>query len=119
LYADEEGLDIEGPSIGIFTWTNTSTTPNSEPEYWDKTADWELIKVANGYLIRSLKYSVYVYAAAVSDDLADGDHIVLTKENMETLGEDAIWNFESDLAGNFQNVEELEITKKNSHDSSF
>ena len=103
LYTDEQGLvDIEGQIRGVFTWTNTTTTPDTEPEYWGMTADWELIKVEKGYLIKSVKYSVYLYAADVPAELAErGEkHIVLTRENVNALSEESVWNFESDFAGN-------------------
>ncbi len=96
LYASVYHPDKDEESRIVFTWTNTSSDPTYEPEYWDQTADWEIIEGGKGYLIKNVKYSEYLYIT-LSDE--ENQNLVFTTKNIEAIGSRAYWTFKNPQSG--------------------
>ena len=64
------------------------------PENLNKTADWEIVKVPNGYLIKNIHYSEYLFTDSGSQ--RDNQHSVFTSESME---KEAVWTFQNNFTG--------------------
>ncbi len=63
------------------------------PENLNKSADWEVKKVPDGYLIKNTQYSEYLF----SDAIVDGNYnYVFTSPNIE---KEAVWNFRNNFTG--------------------
>jgi hypothetical protein len=73
---------------------NTTTTPESHPDFWSQQADWKIECDGNGFTIKNLEYHEYLYSAA--DDFAFDESLrsVFTWQNYNTLGFEGIWNFQ-------------------------
>jgi hypothetical protein len=67
LYAGADDLARDTERRRVFTWTNRSTTPDSDPLYWEHTADWVVDEESLGFTLKNSKFGEYLYAAA--DDL--------------------------------------------------
>jgi hypothetical protein len=102
LYAGADDLVADPKRRRVFTWTNTTTSPNSDPAYWDRTADWLIWEEeGNGFILKNVKFSEYLYA--VSDDLAfdESNRSVFTRKQYHSLGIEGFWKFNKDIRGNF------------------
>lgn len=60
------------------------------PENLNKTADWEFSKVQNGYLIKNIHYSEYLFTES------DNQYSVFTSESIEN---EAVWTFQNNFTG--------------------
>ncbi len=101
LYAGADDLVADPKRRRVFTWTNTTTSPNSDPAYWDRTADWLIWEEeGNGFILKNVKFSEYLYAA--SDDLAfdESNRSVFTWKQYHSLGIEGFWKFNKDIRGN-------------------
>lgn len=65
LNCDEDFYSSGDSTRRVFTWTDTSTNPDSDPNFWAQIADWEITKSVRGYLIKSVKYSEILFAAQI------------------------------------------------------
>jgi hypothetical protein len=79
-----------------------STTPDSHPRYWDKTADWVVTQEKVGFSLKNIRFNEYLHAAP--DDLAlkDDELTVFTKKHYDNLDGYEIWFFSKDVPGNDQ-----------------
>ena len=64
------------------------------PENLNKTADWEIVKVPEGYLIKNIHYSEYLFTDSGSQ--RDNQHSVFTSESVE---KEAVWTFQNNFTG--------------------
>jgi hypothetical protein len=44
----------------VYAWADTSTSPNSDPDYWNSTADWELTEEVGGFVVKNVEYQAWI-----------------------------------------------------------
>ena len=99
LYAADDDLARDPERRRVFTWTNMSTIPDSDPQYWEKTADWILTEENTGFTLKNVRYNEYLYAAADGLALAQDKRSVFTWKDYDTLGDEGFWFFEKNITG--------------------
>jgi hypothetical protein len=97
LYAGADDLAKDPERRRVFTWTDTTTTPESNPSFWDGSADWEVAEEELGFTLRNSKFGEYLYAAADDRALSEDQRSVFTWKVYETLGVEGYWKFGDDL----------------------
>jgi hypothetical protein len=99
LYAETDDLAYDTERRRVFTWTDTSTTPTSNPSFWENKADWEVDDEDGFYQLKNIRFYEYLYAAA--DDLAfdESSRSVFTWKNEDTLGPEGLWKFSKNIKG--------------------
>ena len=99
LYAAADDLARDDERRRVFTWTNMSTIPDSDPGYWEKTADWIVSADTLGFTLKNVHYNEYLYAAADDLALADDKRSVFTWKHYDDLGNEGFWHFNTDILG--------------------
>jgi hypothetical protein len=97
LYAAADDLAHDPLRRRVFTWTNTSATPISHSEFWDKTADWEIHHREQFFMLKNVKFSEYLYAASDSLSFDEDNRSVFTWRNYYSLGQEGFWRFNKDV----------------------
>lgn len=100
LYAAADDLARDAERRRVFTWTDLSTIPESDPRYWDKTADWIVEEEEQGFTLKNVRYNEYLYSAANDLALSEEQRSVFTWKNYDTLGFEGYWTFSEDMRGN-------------------
>ena len=100
LYAAADDHAADPERRRVFTWTNTSTYPNSHPAYWERTADWLIWQEDRGFILKNVRYSEYLYAAADNKAFDEDNRSVFTWKSYHDLGQEGYWRFNVDVRGN-------------------
>ena len=93
FYAGGDNLKKDPQRRQVFTWRE-SNTPVNDPQNWGKKAEWEIIKMGNGFVIKNLQYSEYLLVAGSNFDYDVNRRSVFTWGDKDSLGNEGIWNFE-------------------------
>ncbi len=107
LYAETDDLDYKTERRRVFTWTDTSTTPTSNPSFWENKADWEVDGIWEGddedsfFQLKNIRFYEYLYAAADGLAFDESSRSVFTCKNEDTLGQEGLWKFSKNIIGDF------------------
>ena len=97
LYAGVDDLKRDPERRRVFSWMGINSTPLNDPGNWGKQAEWEVIKAENGFLIKNLEFSDYLYAAGDPHAYDENRRSVFAWKNLDTLGREGVWNFDKSL----------------------
>ena len=97
MFADVDELSKDPNHHRVFTWTDTSTNPDSNPEFLDKRADWIVSEAGPLLTLKNVRFNEYLYVAAEANN-QPGE--VFTKNEIDTESHEGSWAVTADLRGN-------------------
>ena len=99
LYAAADDLAHDSERRRVFTWNDISTSPTSDPQYWEKTADWKVEEENDCVKLKNIRYSEYLYAAADDRAFDESSRSVFTWKDEDTLGKEGLWMVNTNIKG--------------------
>ena len=100
LYAAADDLAHDSERRRVFTWANTSTTPTSNPDFWENKATWEVEESNGCFRLKNVRFPEFLYAAADDRALDEDSRSVFTWKDEKTLGQEGLWKFSKNIKGN-------------------
>jgi hypothetical protein len=100
LYAAADDLAQDSERRRVFTWTDTSTSPTSDTQDWEKKADWKVEEENDCVKLKNIRYGEFLYAAADERAFDESSRSVFTWKDEDTLGQEGLWKFSTNIKGN-------------------